>query len=647
MCEALKDAFVNKHCPYCCLLCATQLQTVREPWWAATGAVKEVPLFGEYTSSDLSDKYVWAGNECRLETLGLLYEATVREDHPFTATTIPRDTDAASERLDTTVAAVLCGNWELLNRQKTFSSSWTDTVWSYLRCSLVVAFTHYLRCCQVPVPEAYADYVARKVQETPQRWEEHYAQEVWKGLTALLEPFLTTTSLVEQLQIRSLLQVLQPSQKWLNVRPRERDATGEETRLITLVLLLFNQAGRDELCGKAAMCTTPGDLNYCVTRYTYKLAELHRHDVFEGMRLAIVMAKQLHDHTGRAQAYATYIVCVRQYEYVRQVMNREAVESQEGRLVRLFLEADPDRRAVGRQVQGLLSDTVPTDTLLTRNPLAERILWEAMHAQTLEDHAAVLRHGVDACVQFWLDPQGPLLEAIHDVSGILYREVLLRYTGPRKIDQVLNYPTLPADRIGEAEFWHTFSKCCRLSVSHITAATEMSALRAHAAGSLYDSDRAKVYELSQTEHSLLEGLTQHVGEALLNARAVVHRHAGCAGVIVHLLTIYLESAVMALQARPLEDEGDLGVLQCAASCVNCTHKEEIYFQNKPFEEDRKDQHYRRPHGEEEVLYRSTARRVDPIALQPVMRLFAQLHLACLERQHRREVQGILIERERN
>ncbi|GET91958.1 hypothetical protein, conserved [Leishmania tarentolae] len=621
--RAISAAVTYESCVHSCILSAAQLQTVQEPWFSQTALV---PLFGEYAHGELSQ--AWCGNEYRLDNLSQLYEESLKYRSAAAAVGVEGSVassapDAVSD-FDAVIGAALCGNLTVLENAFKVNVNWKDMVWCYLRCALVVAFTKQLmvatsvggeesaRPAAGVVDRSYAVFI-EEMTGSGDNWAVSFSQKLVLGLASRLQSgFLTRVPLEEQLQMRFILQTLtcsggecsllsaEPSSLlkspaltgapgWFDIVPQEGDS--DAARLITHVVLAQDVAYGETLSPHAVQVHAGASLATSLARYAVFLALLPRYPFDEGLRAVTAMTLRLRDPRHRASVYAAFIMAAREYELQRQNLSRSELEEQEARLVRQFVTTDADEN-VHAEVQQLLYQRVSPAELLTHNKLAEKLMWEAMHADSLSDYLAVLRRGLSACCSFWLTEPEPEVEAIADVSSILTRRVLVEIqrrsetdggerageltegaTSPFTLSQSAS-PVTTHER-SEATFWYLLSEARGIAREHATITAQLNAAKQTAAFAegAPASNRTLIYQLTQDEAALRCKLVEHTQRAVRHGGAVVHRDRQCLTAIIQLVQQLTEAVTLSMLSgvveSDVEEEGPV-------SCDELSRMQQVY-----------------------------------------------------------------------
>ncbi|KAG5469489.1 hypothetical protein LSCM1_02711 [Leishmania martiniquensis] len=602
--RAINAAVTYESCVHSCVLSAAQLQTVREPWFSQTALV---PLFGEYAHGELDQ--AWCGNEHRLDNLSQLYEESLKYRSAAAAVGVEgsasSSTPNAVSDFDAVIGAALCGNLTVLENAFKVNGSWKDMAWCYLRCALVVAFTKQLmtatgaggeepgQSAPGAVDRSYALFI-EEMTGSGDDWATSFSLKLVQGLAARLLPdFLTRAPLEEQLQMRFILQTLtcmngkgsllptvplsltasgalEGATEWFGIVPETGNS--EAARLIAHVVLAQDVAYGETLIPHAVQVRAGASLATSLARYAVFLALLPRYPFDEGLRAVTAMALRLRDPRHRASVYAAFIMTAREYELQRQNLSRCELEEQEARLVRQFVTADSDAN-VHAEVQQLLYQQVAPTELLTHNKLAEKLMWEAMHADSLSDYLAVLRRGLSACCSFWLTEPKPEVEAIADVSSILTRRVLAeiqRWPEPQKDGHAKEptaeetSPSTPSLSVSpvtdlersEATFWYVLSEARGIATEHATITAQLNAAKHTAAfaGAPAASNRTLIYQLTQDEATLLCKLVEHTRRAVRHGGAVVYRDRQCLTAIVTLVQQLTEAVTLSMLSGVVESD---------------------------------------------------------------------------------------------
>lgn len=600
--RAIQTAVTYESCVHSCLLSAAQLQTVQEPWFAQTALV---PLFGEYAHGELEQ--AWCGNEYRLENLAQLYEESRKYRRTAAAVGVEgsagRPAATASDDFDAVIGAALCGNLDVLEPAFAVNGSWQDMVWCYLRCALVVAFTKQLMVATGAgdaqagagaVEGSYAVFI-EAMTGSGDEWAATFSQKLVQGLASRLESgFLAHAPLEEQLQMRFIVQSLTcmdgkgPSSiagggsdsllsagvpgamsgavssllssaisqtEWFDITPEENNS--EAARLITHVVLAQDVAYGETLSPHSVQVRAGASLATSMARYAVFLALLPRYPFQDGLRAVTAMALRLRDPRHRAGVYAAFIRAAREYELARHDLSRSQLEEQEARLVRQFVTADADAQVHAEVQQQLYQQLAPTE-MLTHNKVAERVMWEAMHADSVADYVRVLRGGLTACCEFWLTRPAAEMEAIADVSSILKRRVLVELQRRSENDEgeqegaaeaatASCSPMTELER-SEATFWYVFSEARGIAKRHATTAAELNAARASAAAATTtgSSQRTLIYQLTQDEATLLHKLVEETQRGVRHGGAVVHRNRQCLTAVVWLVKQLTEEVTLSM-----------------------------------------------------------------------------------------------------
>ncbi|KAK7201391.1 hypothetical protein NESM_000201600 [Novymonas esmeraldas] len=606
--RAINAAVTYGSCVHSCVLGAAQLQTVREPWFTQTAVV---PLFGEYAHGELDQ--AWCGNEYRLDNLSQLYEESLAYRGAAAAAAAVTSTPSSVSDFDAVIGAALCGNLAVLESAFRVSGGWRDMVWCYLRCALVVAFTKQLmvatggtggdeagRPAAGGVDAGYAVFI-EEMTGGGDNWAASFAAKLMQGLaTRLQSDFIACAPLEEQLQMRFILQTMTcmdgtssllsiaPSatpaslaltaaaaspdlMEWFDIVPEEGNS--EAARLITHVLLAQDVAYGETLSPHSVQVRAGTALSTALARYAVFLALLPRYAFDDGLRTVTAMTLRLRDPRHRASVYAAFIMAAREYELERQVLPRSELEEQEARLVRQFVTADGDA-SVHVEVQQLLYQRVASTALLTHNKLAEKVMWEAMHADSLEDYLAVLRRGLSACCSFWLAQPAPEAEAIADVSSILTRRVLVeiqRWAGVGDGAEVESVPasavaawsdaltlTSPVTELerSEATFWYRLSESRGVAKEHAAITAQLDAARRTStfAGAAASSSRTLIYQLTQDEAALFRSLVEQCQSAVRHGGAVVHRDRQCLSAVVAVVQQLTEAVALSMRTGVVESD---------------------------------------------------------------------------------------------
>eukprot|EP00796_Vickermania_ingenoplastis_P011909 gene11909-8191_t len=598
--KAIDAAATCRDCAYSCLLSAAQLQTVEEPWMSET---RVVPLFGEYAHGNLAQS--WTGNQHRLATLSQLFDdaskhAYADENEEF----IP----SAQLSFEAVIGAALCGHHHVL--ESAFCSNgherWQDVVWSYLRCSLVVAFTKQLMCAGHAVEPRYAAYV-ESFTGTQDGWEERFTEQLVKGLVDRLRGFSLlneSAPTASVLQLRVVLQALAGTHNsqsaWLKCLA-PTPGNGHEARRLTHLYLLLDTAYRESLMQHAVQVHACEEVCAALCQHVSHLALLplqqpglyaQQGDAGDGkprpsghvdtMRGVMALTLRLQDVLHRAHVYAAFLIAVREVELERGERTRAEVEEEECQMTRLFLEADKDPQSLRREVMRVLDQkVVAPDDLLTHDKTTERLLWEAMHSQSGEDFEVVARRCLELAHNYWCaaahSPPPP--------SGATLQEEVVDFNMHIMMDinQILQLRVLPfllplAQDRGDAEwtrrimthaaaadFWRAFTESYSLSVEHAKIAGELGMVVAArsqnaAGGSELETtaaDRTLRFRLSQEEGALLLRLVQVTKEGTASVHDVLtHQtstHRVVASAAAYMVQQLTENVILSFLAHPYDN----------------------------------------------------------------------------------------------
>ncbi|SCU72274.1 Nucleoporin [Trypanosoma equiperdum] len=524
--RAIDLSVTAKDCMYSCLLSAAQMQTVAEPWFNATPLV---PLFGEYGNGEVDLE--WACNEHRLDNLSQLYEDSV-------ALSTSSEGQTAGGGLDGLIAAVLCGNLDVM--EPAFATgNWKDVVWCHLRSALVLCFTKTLMAARHNVQAPYGALVER-LTGSHDSWQDETAQSVVRRLADRLESsYFATVSFEEKLQMRVILHFLSSDNAdWTNVLNdlsrvkgvAQSDPNG--IRLVSHLLLCLDTAYSEALHSRSVQVYSTS-LAEALTRYAESLVQLPHYAPQDAMRAVIAMNLRLRDARQRASVYAAFLVACRCREL--QLTKREEVEALEEKLVQMFCKADPVSE-VHDEVMRLLNQKVEPATLLTHNPLAEAVMWRAMHADSPDDFIVALRHSLEACGSFWLAEPRAELDAITDVAGIIRRTILPNL----RRDSIALSATPTEMELAESHFWMTFAALR-------TAADQHAKTTARLDLALGGTDRTLEFQLVQDEAALMRELHSLARKALTYGGAVVHRSRSCVTAVTWLLQVFVEEVVLSVR----------------------------------------------------------------------------------------------------
>jgi hypothetical protein len=619
--QAIQAAVTYESCVHSCVLSAAQLQTVPEPWFAQTALV---PLFGEYAHGELDQ--AWCGNEYRLENLSQLYEESLKYRRAAATATAgmenstARPAASASNDFDAVIGAALCGNLDVLETAFKINGDWKDMVWCYLRCALVVAFTKQLMVAAGAggeeggrgqaagvVDGSYAVFI-EEMTGSGDEWAVVFSQKLVQGLAARLQSgFLDRAPLEEQLQMRFILQsltcmdskgwngILLPGPavasaanvptEWFDIVPEEGNS--EAARLVTHVMLAQDVAYGETLSPHSVQVRAGAALATSLAQYAVFLALLPRYPFDEGLKATTAMALRLRDPRHRAGVYAAFIKAAREYELERSDLSRSQLEEQEARLVRQFVTDDVDA-VVHAEVQQLLYQQVPPTMMLTHNKLAEKIMWEAMHADSMADYVGVLRGGLTACCSFWLAQPQPELAAIADVSGVLTRRVLAEMQrrsdkpdeGSGAAASAASPSCSPMTELerSEATFWYVLSEARGLAKRHAATAAELTGACANAAfagAAAGPSSRTLVYQLIQDETTLLNQLVEQTQRAVRHGGAVVHRDRQCLTAIMFLVQQLTEAVTLSMLSNGSLSEAEVAA-ESPASHDELRRMQQVY-----------------------------------------------------------------------
>lgn len=517
--RAIDLAITARDCTYSCVLSAAQMQTVLEPWFNLTPLV---PLFGEYGNGEVEKE--WVGNDRRLDNLSQLYEDSVT-----LSTSDERRTNL--EGLDAVIAAVLCGNLEVMEPAFMAAGSWKDILWCHLRSALVVCFTKTLMSAHHVVQTPYASFVEKNT-GSQDCWQDDTANVVVKRLAERLQStYLSSASLEEQLQMRVILQFLSSSGvDWLSITDDLYYGVqgGDGSRLVSHLLLCLNMAYNETLHPYSVQVYSKS-LSVALAHYAESLAQLPQYPAQEAMRAVIAMNLSLRDVRQRASVYAAFLMARRRREL--ETLSRQEVESNEAKLVQLFCKADPVS-AVHDEVMRLLNQKTGPESLLTHNPVAESVMWRAMHADSQGDFSAVAHDALEACAAFWLAEPRAELDAIADVAGILRRIILPSLQDPQT--------ALGDMGLVEAHFWMTFSQIRSMADDHARTTAQLDVARS-------GRDRTLVFQLSQDEAALMRELQELTVKAVSHAGALVRRSPACATAVTWIVQLLAEEATLSVR----------------------------------------------------------------------------------------------------
>ncbi|RNF23759.1 uncharacterized protein Tco025E_02719 [Trypanosoma conorhini] len=523
--RAIDLAVTAGDCTYSCLLSGAQMQTVHETWFHLTPLV---PLFGEYGNGEVDQ--AWTGNNHRLDNLSQLYEESV-------ALSNSNEGRTARGGLDAVVSAVLCGNLEVMEPAFLAAGSWKDALWCHLRAALVVCFTKTLMNAHHSLHPSYAGFV-EKVTGSHDSWQDETARGVVRQLAERLQQtYLPFASLEEQLQMRVILQFLSPSGvDWMNITEDLYNRRSDGARLVSHLLLCLDTAYNETLHFYSVQVYSNA-LAVALAQYVQQLAQLPLYSTQEAMQAVIAMNLHLRDVRQRATVYAAFLIACRRREL--ESSTRQEVEANEAKLVQLFCKADPVN-AVRDEVMRLLNQKTEPASLLTHNPVAEVVMWRAMHADSHAEFVAALREALEACVTFWLAEPHAELDAIADVAGLLRRTILPNLHEKSE--------TLGHMELIEAQFWITFAQVRSTADDHARSTAQLDV-------ALGGGERTLVFQLAQDEAALMRELHAWTRQALAHGGALVRRSRSCATAITWIVQLFAEEA--ALSVRLATPGGDV------------------------------------------------------------------------------------------
>lgn len=515
--KALDLAVTARDCTYSCILGAAQMQTVAEPWFHLTPLV---PLFGEYGNGEVEK--AWVGNDHRLDNLCQLYEDSVTPS-------ISNEGQTTLEGLDAVIAAVLCGNLEVMEPAFLAAGNWKDVLWCHLRAALVVCFTKTLMSAHHVVQPPFAGYV-EKITGPHDCWQDETARSVMQRLAERLQnTYLPSASLEEQLQMRVILQFLSPGGvDWMNITEDVYKTRSDGSRLVSHLLLCLNMAYNETLHSHSVQVYS-NTLAISLAHYAQSLAQMPEYSTQDAMRAVIALNLSLRDTRQRASVYASFLMACRRREL--ESLSRSEVEINEAKLVQLFCKADPVS-AVHDEVMRLLNQKTEPAALLTHNPVAEAVMWRAMHASSQEDFVAVARDALEACAAFWLAEPHAELDAISDVAGILRRTVLPSLQDPEN--------ALGSMEFVEAHFWLTFAQARSTADDHARTTAQLDV--AHG-----ERDRTLVFQLAQDEAALMRELHDLTRKAVSHGGALVRRSRACVTAVTWIVQVFAEEAALSVR----------------------------------------------------------------------------------------------------
>ncbi|PWV02710.1 hypothetical protein C4B63_2g387 [Trypanosoma cruzi] len=515
--RAIDLAVTAGDCTYSCLLNAAQMQTVYEPWFHLTPLV---PLFGEYGNGEVDQ--VWAGNTHRLDNLSQLYEDSV-------ALSNSDEGRSAIGGLDAIVAAVLCGNLEVMEPAFLAAGNWKDALWCHLRAALVLCFTKTLMNAHHTVQPLYAGFI-EKFTGSHDSWQEETARDVVQRLSERLQKnYLPFASLEEQLQMRVILQFLSPGGvDWMCITDDLYTKRIDGARIISHLLLCLDTAYKETLHSYSVQVYS-NTLAIALAQYGQQLAQMPLYPTQDAMQAVIAMNLHLRDTRQRAAVYAAFLVACRRREL--ESSSRQDVEVNEAKLVQLFCKADPVS-ALHDEVMRLLNQKTESTSLLTHNTVAEAVMWRAMHADSHEDFVFALREALEACVSFWLAEPHAELDAISDVSGILRRNILPYIQEKNE--------TLGDMELIEAHFWIKFAEVRSTADEHARSTAELDV-------ALGGGDRTLVFQLAQDESALLRELHALTQEALSHGGALVRRSRSCVTAVTWIVQVFAEEVALSVR----------------------------------------------------------------------------------------------------
>ncbi|KAH9593202.1 Nuclear pore protein 84/107 [Trypanosoma melophagium] len=515
--RAIDLAVTAGDCTYSCVLSAAQMQSVVEPWFNVTPLV---PLFGEYGNGEIDQE--WAGNDHRLDNLSQLYEDFVEDSASSSGRT-------ALGGLDAVIAAVLCGNLEVMEPAFMASGNWKDVMWCHLRSALVSCFTKTLMNAHIPVQAPYAALVT-KITGSQDCWQDETARSVVNRLSERLQnTYLRAASLEEQLQMRVILQFLSPGGvDRLNISSEIYSKRRDGPQLVSHLLLCLDTAYNETLHSHSVQVYS-NSLATALAQYAQSLAQISNYSTQDAMRAVIAMNLHLRDVRQRASVYASFLMACRRREL--EVLSRQEVESNEAKLVQLFCKADPIS-AVRDEVMRLLNQQTEPNALLTHNPVAEAVMWRAMHATSQEEFVATLREALEACVRFWLAEPHAELDAIADVTGVLQRTILLNLHNQENV--------IGKMELIEAQFWITFTQIRMIADDHARSAAQLDIAYG-------GNDKTLVFQLAQEEAALLRELHELTQEGLANGGGLVHRSRSCITAVTWVVQIFVEEVTLSVR----------------------------------------------------------------------------------------------------
>ncbi|RNF00246.1 hypothetical protein TraAM80_07706 [Trypanosoma rangeli] len=515
--RAIDLAVTAGDCMYSCLLSGAQLQTVQEAWFHLTPLV---PLFGEYGNGEVDQ--TWAGNNHRLDNLSQLYDDSV-------ALSNSNEGRTALGGLDAVISAVLCGNLEVMEPAFLAAGNWKDVLWCHLRAALVVCFNKTLMNAHHNVYPSYAGFI-EKVTGSHDSWQDETASGVIKQLADRLQKtYMSSASLEEQLQMRVILQFLSPSGvDWMNIPEDLYNKRSDGARLVSHLLLCLDTAYNETLHFYSVQVYS-NTLAVTLVQYGQQLAQIPLYSTQDAMQAVIAMNLHLRDVRQRAAVYAAFLVACRRREL--EFSSRQEVEANEAKLVQLFCKADP-ASALRDEVMCLLNQKTEPASFLTHNPVAEAVMWRAMHASSQEEFMAALREALEACVTFWLAEPHAELDAIADVSAILQHTIL------PNLQEKTETPS--HTELVEAQFWITFAQVRLTADDHARSTAQLDV-------ALGGRERTLVFQLAQDEAALMRELHGLTRRALSQGGALVRRSRSCVTAITWIVQVFAEEVALSVR----------------------------------------------------------------------------------------------------
>lgn len=436
--KAIGMAIACRHCSYSCLLSATQLQTVQEPWMTSSAVL---PLFGEYGHGELAQS--WTGNPHRLDALSQLYVDSCKHVH-LTGSSGPVTTMG---QFDAVLSALMSGHLRVLETVLVdpFASSaassgasyeprWYETVWIYLRCQLVVAFTKQLMTMGHRVAPEYTAYI-NSCTGTSERWAEEFSASLVTGLEQRLlrtvpslqssSPHYTTPS-TSNLMLRLMLQFLGAAKHCQSVwlRPlKAAPSSGADARRLAHCLLLLDMAYEETLISYSVQITNVEELCAALCQHVAHLSLLNVASARGAIgscgeapssyvsitRGIVAIGRRLSAAVHRAHVYAAFLVAVREVtmeDGMPSEAMRAAQEATEFEITAMVLENDPESAVVKQEILRVLRQNIHNSDLLTHHKVNEVLLWQAMQAATWEEHHHVASQCLLTAHHLWCHQSG-------------------------------------------------------------------------------------------------------------------------------------------------------------------------------------------------------------------------------------------------